>query len=134
MISVVMVTLNDERDLVEALSPLIPASVDGLVRELVVADRGSTDATLHILDEAGAVVVEGGLDAACQAARGPWLLIMRPKSRLTHEWSGPVRRRLESAQAGAHVLVRSLFGKPEATLVSKAAYLGGRRRTKRLRI
>jgi glycosyltransferase involved in cell wall biosynthesis len=134
MISVVMATLNNDRDLVEALSPLIPASVDGLVRELVVADGGSTDATLHILDEAGAVVVEGGLEAACRAAKGPWLLIMRPTSRLSYEWAGPVRRRLESAEAGAHELVRSLFGKAEATLISKAAYLDGRRRTKRLRI
>ena len=134
MISVVMTSLNNERDLVEALSPLIPASVDGLVRELVVADGGSTDATLHILDEAGAVLVEGGLDAACRAAKGPWLLIMRPTSRLAHEWTGPVRRRLEGAEAGAVDLVRGLFARPEATLISKADYLGGRRRSKRLRI
>jgi glycosyltransferase involved in cell wall biosynthesis len=130
----VMATLNNERDLVDALSPLIPASVDGLVRELVVADGGSIDATLHILNEAGAVVMEGGVEAACQAAKGPWLLIMRPTSRLTYEWSGPVRRRMEHAQAGAHHLVRGLFRSPEATLISKADYLGGRRRSKRLRI
>jgi glycosyltransferase involved in cell wall biosynthesis len=134
MISVVMATLNNERDLVEALSPLIPASVDGLVRELVVADGGSTDATLHILDEAGAVVVEGSVEAACRAAKGPWLLIMRPTSRLTFEWAGPVRRRLENPQTGACDLARGLFAKPEATLISKADYLAGRRRAKRLRI
>jgi glycosyltransferase involved in cell wall biosynthesis len=134
MISVVMATLNSERDLVEALSPLIPASVEGLVRELVVADGGSTDATLEILDEAGAVVIEGGLDAACRAAKGPWLLILRPQSRLTYEWVGTVRRRLEKAEAGAHDLVRGRFARPEATLISQAAYVAGRRRAKRLRI
>ena len=134
MISVVMATLNSERDLVEALSPLIPASVDGLVRELVVADGGSTDRTLEILDEAGAVVVEGGLDAACRAAKGPWLLILRPQSRLPYEWLAIVRRRLGKAEAGANDLVRSRFARPEATLISKADYIGKRRRAKRLRI
>jgi hypothetical protein len=104
------------------------------VRELVVADGGSSDATLHILDEAGAVLVDGGVEAACRAAKGPWLLIMQPSSRLAYEWVGPVRRRLENAEAGPAHLVRGLFARPEARLISKADYLAGRRGGTRLRI
>ena len=62
-----MATRDCERDLVEALSPLVAAAVEGLIHELVVSDSGSTDATLAILDEAGAVMAQGGLEGAVAA-------------------------------------------------------------------
>ena len=135
MISVVMATLNSERDLVEALSPLIPASVDGLVRELVVSDSGSSDGTLAILDVAGAVLAEGGLNGAAQAARGPWLLVIASTSRLTYEWPVPARRHLDVGKDRAVRLVRhGLFAKAEALLIRKADYLAGGRGRRRLKI
>ena len=134
MISVVMATLNSERNLVAALSPLIPASVDGIVRELVVADGGSSDATLEILEEAGAQLVQGGLDAACAAAKGPWLLIMTPTGRLPYEWVGPVRRVLESGAQRPVKLVRGIFGRSEALLIPKTAWAAGKRGGVRLRV
>ena len=57
MISVVIPTLNAERTLQRALAPLVPAAVEGLVREVVVADGGSTDRTLELADDAGANIV-----------------------------------------------------------------------------
>ena len=54
MISVVIPTLNAAATLQRALSPLVPAAVDGLVREVVVADGGSTDETLELAEDAGA--------------------------------------------------------------------------------
>ncbi|MEZ5917510.1 MAG: glycosyltransferase [Parvularculaceae bacterium] len=48
-ISVVIPTLNAGRGLAEALAALVPAALDGLVREVIVADGGgSTDETLAI--------------------------------------------------------------------------------------
>src|SRR5690349_560655 len=135
MISVVMATLNNAAELAEALSPLVPGSVDGLIHELVVADGGSTDDTLAVLDDAGAVLVEGGLGAACTAAKGPWLLIVEPSTRLPYEWIGPVRRHLESGDQAARKLVRSgWFAKPQALLILKRAWLTGQTGGKALRV
>jgi len=134
MISVILATLNSEKDLIGALSPLVPGSLEGVIHELVVCDGGSTDATLAILEEAGAVMVEGGLEAAVDKAKGPWLLVIQPGSRLTYEWIEPVRRHLE-AKGGARRLVRrGLFAKPEGLLIRKTDYAAGRRNGPNLRI
>ena len=54
MISVVIPTFNSAATLAEAMASLIPAAVDALVREVVVADGGSSDDTFAIADDAGA--------------------------------------------------------------------------------
>ena len=135
MISVIIATHNSERDLVEALSPLVPASVDGLVRELIAVDAGSTDSTLEILEDAGALIVQGGQAEACAAAKGPWLLLIEPGSRLTHDWLSPVRRRLEDGSGKpARLARRGLFAKTEAVLIRKQGYRGGKVAAPTLRI
>jgi glycosyltransferase involved in cell wall biosynthesis len=135
MISVVMATLNNERDLIEVLSPMVPASMEGLVHELVVSDQGSTDATLTVLDEAGARLTSGGLEGAAKAAKGPWLLVVTAATRLPFEWVGPARRHLESGRGAARRLTRrGLFARSEALLISKDDWLAGRRSGKRLTV
>src|SRR4051812_8684973 len=57
MISVVIPTLNSERALPRCFDSLIPAAVRGVVREVIIADGGSTDGTLGVADAAGAHVV-----------------------------------------------------------------------------
>jgi glycosyltransferase involved in cell wall biosynthesis len=86
MISVILATLNDERRLSGTLGALVPAAVDGLVRQVIIADGGSTDATLEIADDAGAVLVDGGLAAACATAREAWLLVLDAGTRLEPGW------------------------------------------------
>ena len=82
MISVVIPTLNSGDTLPEVLAALVPAAVDGLVRQAVIADGGSGDGTLQIADEAGATMIsaERGrgrqLVAGAGAARGEWLLFL----------------------------------------------------------
>jgi GT2 family glycosyltransferase len=95
MISVVIATLNAAGTLPAALSALVPASVSNLVREVVVADAGSTDATLEIVDDAGARLVAGGLEAGLAAAKGPWLLVLAPDTRLAPEWETAARDHIE---------------------------------------
>ena len=100
MISVVIATQDDERTLGQTLAALVPAAVDGLVREVILADGGSTDHTLAIAEDAGARVVpcQGAAEArlleGCKAARAEWLLIL--------EVSAPAPRGWESA-AGRHI-------------------------------
>lgn len=82
MISVVIPTLNAERHLGRTLAALVPAAVEGIVREVIIADGGSTDATLKIADQAGTAIVSSApgrgvqLKAGASAARFPWLLFL----------------------------------------------------------
>ena len=53
MISVVIPTFNVGPGLVHTLAPLVPAVVEGVVQEAIIADGGSTDDTCAIADAAG---------------------------------------------------------------------------------
>jgi glycosyltransferase involved in cell wall biosynthesis len=86
MISAIIPTLNDARRLTATLAALAPAAMDGFVREVIVADGGSTDGTLEVAEDAGADVVTTGLAEALAVARQPWLLILAPGSRPQVGW------------------------------------------------
>ena len=79
MITVVIPTLNAQRDLVPTLSALVPAVVDGIVQEAIISDGGSTGDTYVIADAAGTHVVRAPrgrgpqLEAGAAAATGDWL-------------------------------------------------------------
>ena len=95
MNSVVIATWNAAETLPAVLSALVPAAVNNLVREVVVADAGSTDETLEIVDDAGARLVEGDLAAGLAVAKGPWLLLLNPDIRLAPEWEAAARDHIE---------------------------------------
>lgn len=92
MLSVIIPTLNSERLLAPTLSTLIPGAISGLVREVTVADGGSTDLTLAIADGAGCTVVRSAaslgprLREAAAAARSPWLMFLRAGTVLETSW------------------------------------------------
>ena len=92
MISIIIPTLNSAEGLKRALPPLVPGVAAGLVRELVIADAGSVDATLTIADAAGAVVVrttpgEGVQSiAGAVTARGEWLMFLHAEAALETRW------------------------------------------------
>jgi glycosyltransferase involved in cell wall biosynthesis len=106
MISVVIPTLNNETDLGAALSSLVPAAVDGLVREVIVADGGSSDRTLDIADGAGADILrcEAGRGAQLRAgagrARFPWLLFLDPGTVLDSAWEREAQHHIERVDSG----------------------------------
>jgi glycosyltransferase involved in cell wall biosynthesis len=100
MISVVIATLNVEGVLGVVLTPLVTATMDGVVREVVAVDGGSVDDTLEILDDAGATLIsaQGSVEArvsqGCAGAKGPWLLILPTDCVLHRGWAD---------QAAAHM-------------------------------
>ncbi len=84
MLSVIIGTLNNERPLVRTLSALVPAAATGVVREVIITDGGSSDATLEVAEIAGCDVANGDgslaerLGAAADKARSEWLMFLRP--------------------------------------------------------
>ena len=115
MISVVISTLNDEAVLGRALAPLVPAAVAGLVREVIIADGGSSDATLEIADDAGCRILAGlplaeeRLREAARTAQGDWLMLMKPCIQLLPGWEPVVRQHLETrAGEGASLPTRRI--------------------------
>ena len=101
MISVVIPTLDDEAVLGRALHPLVTAAVAGLVREVIVADGGSSDATLEIADDAGCRILPGWgtgearARAAAGTVRGDWVMILDPRAQLLPGWERAVRDHID---------------------------------------
>ena len=124
MISVIIPTQNSERVLVSTLAAVVPGSTAGLVREVILADGGSTDETAKIADAAGCEFLPGPeeegarLRAAAASARGDWLLFLRPDGILDEGWTREVAAFLatvarageSSERAGAFKLAIDGFG------------------------
>ena len=115
MISVVIPTLNAEAGLAATLTALIPAAVDGLVREVIVVDGGSTDRSLKIADQAGANVIqcEPGrgrqLATGAQASRFGWLLFLHADTVLEPGWEREVAALIERVDLGQRTETAAAF-------------------------
>jgi len=129
MISAVIATLNDEARLEATLAALTPPAIDGFVREVIVADAGSTDATLAIAEEAGARIVAakvaGAFDEGCAAARQPWFLLLKAGTRPQAGWEQAAWRHINDHADRASVFRLSLkAGGIGARLAEVGAALG----------
>jgi glycosyltransferase involved in cell wall biosynthesis len=103
MLTVIIPTHNSERALVSTLAMLVPGALTGTVREVIVADDGSTDGTSTVVDVAGCDIVvsqaplAARLRSAAASARGTWLLFLRPGVVLDAAWLEEVTRVVETA-------------------------------------
>ncbi|MGD9784356.1 MAG: TIGR04283 family arsenosugar biosynthesis glycosyltransferase [Hyphomicrobiaceae bacterium] len=115
MLSVVIPTLNAGERLAQCLTALVPAAVEGLVRDVVVVDGGSTDGTLHIVDAAGADLIasEPGrgrqLALGARKAKQPWLLFLHADTVLSHGWDEEVARFMEAVDGDRRSLSAASF-------------------------
>lgn len=91
-LSVVVPTLNAAGDLALCLESLLPGLEAGLIREVIVVDGGSADATRAIAESAGARLIESEagrgrqLRAGAAAARGDWFLFLHADTALSRDW------------------------------------------------
>jgi glycosyltransferase involved in cell wall biosynthesis len=109
VISIIIPTLNAAAGLKRSLPALVAGVEAGLVRELIIADAGSTDATIAIADAAGATIVNSAMGEGSQsiagalAARGSWLLFLHAAAALQSGWTEEVASVI--AQDGAQACV-----------------------------
>ena len=107
MISVIIPTRNSEADLAHALSSLVTAAAEGVVREVVVVDGGSQDRTEHVADAAGCewytlnkVRSERLTHGVSVSRRGDWLLFLSPDTILEPGWHKEAQAFIERADRG----------------------------------
>ena len=87
MLTVLIETRNDEDGLTRTLASLIGGAVEGVVRDVIVCDRGSTDQTHRVAEHAGChYIANGGIAAGIRQAKGEWLLLLEPGARLVDGW------------------------------------------------
>ncbi|MDI6026690.1 glycosyltransferase [Corticibacterium sp. UT-5YL-CI-8] len=142
MLSVVIETKNDEEALARTLASLVGGAVEGIVREVIVCDIGSTDQTQRVADHAGCHYVgQGGVAAGIRQARCEWILLLEPGARLVDGWTDEVlahtgrqtiAARFSQAKASRAPFLSRLFGRrrplTEGLVISKhqAASLAGK--------
>jgi hypothetical protein len=102
VISVIIEAGNDPILLARTLGSLVPAAVEGFVRDVTVRDPGSADETRKICDHAGARWLEGGeIAEAIRSARCDWLLFLAPGARLLDGWIEPASIHMQKLSSPA---------------------------------
>ncbi|MEE9388683.1 MAG: TIGR04283 family arsenosugar biosynthesis glycosyltransferase [Paracoccaceae bacterium] len=106
-LSIVIPTLNAANCLGQVAACLMEGLNDGLVRELVVSDGGSDDATVAMAERLGARIVTGAsgrggqLRRGADAAKGDWMLFLHADTQLSPGWSVVVADHIQAqGQAG----------------------------------
>ncbi|MDF3413047.1 glycosyltransferase [Sulfitobacter sp. M57] len=106
-ISVIIPTFNAEHSLPACLGGLMEGVDAGVIRELIVSDGGSTDATGAIAQAWGAEITHGApsrggqLRRGCAAATGDWLLVVHADTVLQEGWSKRAQAHLAQPEQAA---------------------------------
>lgn len=99
-ISIIIPTLNDADAIGPTLAALAEGLGEGLIRELVLSDGGSTDQIEAVADAAGAELVTGAPGRGAQirrgieASSGAWLMVLHPDCRPLPGWPAAVARHI----------------------------------------
>lgn len=106
-LSVIIPTLDAADRLPGCLAALVEGLEAGMIREVIVSDGGSRDATRAIADAAGAQVVTGPasrggqLRRGAEAAQGRWLLVLHADTVLPEGWTRAARAQMRAGGAAA---------------------------------
>lgn len=124
MLSVIVATHNSERALVQTLAALVPGATAGLIREVIVVDSASTDATAEVADIAGCRLITADapigrcLRAGAETARAPWLMFLAAGAVPQSGWVDEATRFIEeAARAGRAEEVAAAFRAVSPTFI-----------------
>ena len=102
MLSVVIETRNSEDALARTLASLVSGAVEGVVREVIICDQGSSDHTHSVADHAGChYLANAHVAAGVRQARSEWLMFLEPGARLRDGWTEAVVAHAEAATGAA---------------------------------
>src|SRR4051794_29098890 len=96
MLTAIISARESERSLVPTLTALVPGAASGLLRDVIVADARSRDATREVAEIAGcrfmssAAALGERLAQAAREARGSWLLFLPAGTVLEPGWMAAV--------------------------------------------
>ncbi|MCF6369788.1 glycosyltransferase family protein [Rhizobium halophilum] len=87
MLTVLMECHDQESELAQTLMVLVSAAVEGLVRDVVVLDNGSADASSRVADAAGcSFYADWKIGEVLQTVRGDWVLLLEAGARPQAGW------------------------------------------------
>ena len=115
MISVVIPTHESERLLAHTLAALVPGALDGVLREVIVADAGSKDGTAKVADVAGCrfLVIPGErgarLAGAAATARANWLWFVQPGCIPGSNWTEELERFVRECELSSDLQQAAVF-------------------------
>lgn len=108
-----MIVKNEEINLTRCL-----ASIKGLVDEIIIVDTGSTDLTLKVAEDNGAVVIpflwkddfSAARNASLEAASGDWILFLDADETLEPESGQILRQVIAGEEEGFFIKIINLIG------------------------
>ncbi len=127
-ISIIIPTLNAQQGLMASLPALMEGLPKGMIREVIISDGGSDDATQRLAEQSGAVFISGPasrggqLRRGAEIAKGDWLMFVHADTVLSPGWSGIVETHLPLMQP-AYGKLRFAGGGLPARLVAGWANL-----------
>jgi hypothetical protein len=113
MLSVIIATEGVEQSTVATLAALVPGAAAGVIREVLLVDRGDNGVIERVADVAGCGFLRfdgiraAALAAGAKQARSPWLMFLRPGAVLDPGW---IEETTQFMQAVA------LSGRPRAAI------------------
>jgi hypothetical protein len=131
MLSVIIATSESERELVRTLAVLVSGAAAGLVREVIVADAGSRDATADVGDAAGCRLLVGSgpagarLKSAAATARAGWLMFLRPGVVMDTTWIDDAARFIEEEDGSRAAVFRPTRNTMQPVLLEILSLLRG---------
>jgi glycosyltransferase involved in cell wall biosynthesis len=136
MLSVIIPTHESERILVRTLACLVSGATAGLIREVILADGGSTDETAEVGDVAGCRFLSlpgplgPRLDRAADLARSDWLMFVPAGAVIESGWVADVQQFVERAPSGiAAIFAAAARPHGQESLLSAMIALWRARRT-----
>src|SRR6201988_4030240 len=105
MLSVIIPTEGVEQPPVATLAALVPGAAAGIIREVLLVDRGDNGVIERVADVAGCRFLRfdgtraAALAAGAKQARSPWLMFLRPGAVLDAGWIEETTQFIQSVAA-----------------------------------